>query len=678
MSAAHASSIHFSVHSGQLWAINSVRREPFALKGVSWFGFEGRTACVDGLWERPLAEYLDVVASLGFNALRIPVAADNVLTNPLVDKWAVTADAALVGLRSLEVLARLLDAAAERGLLVLLDMHRLEAAVWPDPHGLWFRPASRSSGTDDGASDRTVAEAAPVFKAWHKLTQLYCSRWNVIGADLFNEPWGATWGRGGGLDWDVAATELGESVLAACPRWLIVVEGVGTASDAEYCDLCFWGENLKGLLRTGVRLSRSSQLLYSPHVYGPGTNDRMFYFNQTAFPSFPDNLPAVWREHWLAPARAVGAALLVGEWGGVYEEDDEEWQDRFKSFLLEEQLSSFYWALNPNSGDTGGILLDDWRTPHVPKVAMLSELPATPPLLTLAAVLAAPCPAEARGLAPMQLDTEQRFLRCASSAGLPASSSAASVTATAAADATDVDSSPGGASCVHRAQVCNGFAECADGSDERKAACKAVGRKVPPCLTIDGQDALRPCVLPFVYRGTTYHGCALDDAIGGRAWCPTRLDRRGAYSSFERSGVCGASCPVEPARKLAQQACSGGSEGGGEEDDRQLHCAPPPSPPPSPPSLPPPPSPPPPTPPPPSSPPAFPPALVSPEVTIVLVIAASAASLALLYRAVGAPRSSPRPRKATGKKEWIPARTGPEWSSSEDELDEDDGSGRIL
>ena len=405
----------------------------------------------------------------------------------------------------------------------------------------------------------------------------------------------------------------------------------------------------------------------------------MFYFNQTAFPTYPDNLPAVWREHWLAPARAAGAALVVGEWGGVYEEDDEEWQDRFKGFLLEERLSSFYWALNPNSGDTGGILLDDWRTPHAPKVAMLRELPATPPLLTLAAVLATPCPAEARGVVPMQFDTEQRFFRCASTtssssaAALPAVSSDASVAATTA--AAEAGAGAGDASCVHRVQVCNGFAECADGSDERKAACKAVGRKAPPCLTIGGQDALRPCTLPFVYRGNTYHGCTLDDAIGGRAWCPTRLDSGGAYSSFEHWGVCSSSCPVEPARKLAQQACSGtGGEGGGGREGWQLHCAPPPSPPPSPPSLPPPPSPPPPTPPPPSSPPAFPPALVSPEVSIVLVVAASVASLAMLYRAVGASRSSPRPRgrKATGKKEWIAARTGPEWSSSEDE-EQDDG-----
>ena len=36
---------------------------PCAGPPASQFGFEGPTACVDGLWERPLGEFLDFVAS---------------------------------------------------------------------------------------------------------------------------------------------------------------------------------------------------------------------------------------------------------------------------------------------------------------------------------------------------------------------------------------------------------------------------------------------------------------------------------------------------------------------------------------------------------------------------------------------------------------------------------------
>ena len=112
--------------------------EPFAIKGVNWFGAEGEGACPDGLWQRPAAEFLDFVAELEFNAIRLPLAVDNVLDDPLVGKWSLTANEQLRGLRSLALLERVVVMAAARGLLVLLDVHRLSARVWPTAHGLWY------------------------------------------------------------------------------------------------------------------------------------------------------------------------------------------------------------------------------------------------------------------------------------------------------------------------------------------------------------------------------------------------------------------------------------------------------------------------------------------------------------------------------------------------------------
>jgi hypothetical protein len=39
---------------------------------------------------------------------------------------------------------------------------------------------------------------------------------------------------------------------------------------------------------------------------------------------------------------------------------------------------SFSHSLNPNSGDTGGILLDDWSTLHVDKLRILHTLQPAP------------------------------------------------------------------------------------------------------------------------------------------------------------------------------------------------------------------------------------------------------------------------------------------------------------
>eukprot|EP00965_Chrysotila_dentata_P136181 4502366-Pleurochrysis_carterae.AAC.4 len=63
---------------------------------------------------------------------------------------------------------------------------------------------------------------------------LRCSRLNarlsltcfaLHTADIFNEPHGGTWSTGDlATDWDVAATAIGDAVLAECPRWLVFVE----------------------------------------------------------------------------------------------------------------------------------------------------------------------------------------------------------------------------------------------------------------------------------------------------------------------------------------------------------------------------------------------------------------------------------------------------------------------
>jgi len=207
------SSITFTARDGGVF----VGGRRFAIKGINWFGAEGKSATVDGLWERKMTEYLDDLARLDFNAIRLPLAVDNVLENPEIGRWSLTGDEALRGLRSLDIVERLVAEASARGILVLLDMHRLHAAVWPDPRGLWYAEGEEPHG-------------ARLRQAWHVLTRRFCSHWNVVGADLFNEPWGATWGSGlAETDWALAAGSVGNEVLAECPRWLIFIEGTAYA-----------------------------------------------------------------------------------------------------------------------------------------------------------------------------------------------------------------------------------------------------------------------------------------------------------------------------------------------------------------------------------------------------------------------------------------------------------------
>ena len=61
---------------------------------------------------------------------------------------------------------------------------------------------------------------------------------------------------------------MGNNVLAACPRWMVFVEGTGNEPPTE--NDIQWGENLLGVKTNPVRLTNSSKLVYSPDIYGPG------------------------------------------------------------------------------------------------------------------------------------------------------------------------------------------------------------------------------------------------------------------------------------------------------------------------------------------------------------------------------------------------------------------------
>jgi hypothetical protein len=70
----------------------------------------------------------------------------------------------------------------------------------------------------------------------------------------------------------------------------------------------------------------------------------------------------VWRDHWLFIHEQGIAPVLVGAWGGVLREPNTNWMAPFVQLLKTYELSFTYWCLNPNSGDTGGLLKDDWIT----------------------------------------------------------------------------------------------------------------------------------------------------------------------------------------------------------------------------------------------------------------------------------------------------------------------------
>ena len=138
-------------------------------------------------------------------------------------------------------------------------------------------------------------------------------------------------------------------------------------------------QNLQGAASFPVRRSialpdGASKVVYSPHTYGPATHDQPHFHDA----SFPANQPAIWDLQWGHLVRNGVAPVLVGEFGGRYKGADKTLQDELVRYLEERQIGSFYWSLNPDSADTGG-LLTEWptMTPETAKLAMLARVSAT-------------------------------------------------------------------------------------------------------------------------------------------------------------------------------------------------------------------------------------------------------------------------------------------------------------
>ncbi len=320
------------------------------LYGVSWFGLDTEAHALYGVQEakRSVADFLGQVKSLGFNALRVPLSPESIDPGSPSPDWAKRGDID-TGREQFEELAR---AAKDAQLYMLWDIHTCSSAVGYRKTGP-TDPACTGYGKDKWIANlETLANLAESYAPY------------VVGIDLFNEPYGLTWEA-----WKALAEEGGRAVLRANPRILAFVQGVGSEG-YQGAEPVFWGENLTGAEASPVDLP-PSRLVYSPHVYGPSVYAQP-YFSASDFPS---NMPAIWDDHF-GYLVARKAALVPGEFGGKYTDGDKTWQDAFVEYLRQTSTthSFFYWSLNPNSGDTGGLLLDDWKTVNMDKLNLLKRL----------------------------------------------------------------------------------------------------------------------------------------------------------------------------------------------------------------------------------------------------------------------------------------------------------------
>jgi endoglucanase len=326
------------------------------LTGLSWFGFETSNFAPHGLWSRSMSSMLDQIKTLGYNVIRVPYTNQMFLAGSTPNGIDFTQNPDLQGASALQILDKLVAGAQARGLRIILDRHRPDASGQSE---LWYTA--------------TVSEQTWLAD-WTMLATRYAGNATVIGADLHNEPHGsATWGDGNmATDWRLAAERGGDAVLAANPNLLIIVEGVEKIGNDSY----WWGGNLSAAAGAPVRLAVANRLVYSPHDY-PASVYAQPWFSAAGYPA---NLPSVWDAHWGALAQSGAAPIWIGEFGSKLATTvDQQWMTALTGYIGQRGLSFAFWCLNPDSGDTGGILQDDWITVNTNKQQLLQ--PVLAPLL---------------------------------------------------------------------------------------------------------------------------------------------------------------------------------------------------------------------------------------------------------------------------------------------------------
>ncbi len=331
--------------------------------GVNWNGFESGNFVPHGLWGggRNWKSMLQQMDSLGFNLIRLPFAGETLTPGRMPQNIDYGLNPDLVGKTSLEIMDMIVTECGALGIRIILDYHRVQAGGTPED-GLWFIPG-------------TAHTEQLWIENWKALVARYAGNPTVVGCDLFNEvhagnhpgPFWSADGTNEPYNWRTAAQRCGDAILSVNPQLLICVQGMH-----EYDGQTgWWGAVHMGVKDHPLALAVANRLVFSIHDYGPNVWVQPWHND----PAFPDNLFTHWDTQWGFLHDDNHAPVWIGEWGSKLDTTKEiQWATKLRDYIQQKGLSWTWWCWNPNSGDTGGILQDDWTTTHQAKLDLVDPV----------------------------------------------------------------------------------------------------------------------------------------------------------------------------------------------------------------------------------------------------------------------------------------------------------------
>ena len=343
------------------------------LTGANWFGFNCTECVPHYLWSGDIDDMVRNIADRGVNVLRLPVSTELLYNwmigdpdpigsvNPNNDPSypfnvdLLNSDGSVKN--SQEVFDVLLKKCKQYGVKAFIDIHSPESNNSGHNYGIWY---GKSFKARNGKTVEVTTDVWIETLAW--CAEHYKGDDTLIGFDLKNEPH-STYG-GAPVDaiwddsnapnnWKKAAQDCADAILDKNPNALILIEGVeGFEGHGAW-----WGGNLRGVAKYPVMPSSgTSQIVYSPHDYGPVVSPQTWFEKDFTEKTLLDDY---WYETWAYLVEKDMYPLLIGEWGGRLDDGkNEQWMGILRDYMIKHHINHTFWCLNDDSGDTGGLWKD--------------------------------------------------------------------------------------------------------------------------------------------------------------------------------------------------------------------------------------------------------------------------------------------------------------------------------
>ncbi len=397
------------------------------LTGANWFGMNCTENFPHGLWSADVDVLLSQVADRGINIIRFPISTELLLSwmsgspysctglNPKnTDGYSFNPDFCHADgseMNSMEVFDVIMQKCKKYGIKALVDVHSPASHNSGHNYELWYyEPTSKTA--DDMATIKEKEGKAGTQISWQDwidsltwLAKKYANDDTIIAYDLKNEPHGKRGYSGETCpsdiarwddtelknNWKYSAEQCANSILKVNPNALILVEGIEqypitekgytfdtpdvwepkTEEDIKWYP-AWWGGNLRGVKDHPVKpASGTSQIVYSPHDYGPSVYAQTWFEKNFTEQTLLDDY---WYDTWAYINDQEIAPLLIGEWGGHMDGGkNQKWMELLRDYMVKHHINHTFWCLNPNSGDTGGLLNATFSEWDSAKYALFEE-----------------------------------------------------------------------------------------------------------------------------------------------------------------------------------------------------------------------------------------------------------------------------------------------------------------